>query len=96
MAAPHEDPLATRRYDREHFTVATGATIYVCGACGKRSPTREPGLHSDPGWDESCMLKAVLCHNPPEYRGRSEDWQDEKWGYRWQAVGTLHHSDTLP
>jgi hypothetical protein len=40
---------------------APEGTIFVCGACGKTSKSiygdRNPGL----GWDESCMLNAVLC-----------------------------------
>jgi|KBSMisStaDraftv2_1062788.scaffolds.fasta_scaffold27979_8 hypothetical protein len=36
--------------------------IWVCAACGKTAEDRYgiEGVHS-PGWDESCMLKAVLC-----------------------------------
>lgn len=50
---------------------ATGATLWICSACGKRAMTRwgidEHGCSTalDPGWDESCALNAVLCHNPP-------------------------------
>ena len=35
---------------------------FVCACCGKRSSTRY-GIHGerDRGWDESCMLHAVLC-----------------------------------
>ncbi len=56
---------------------ATGQ-VWVCGACGKTSRTRYgfiddgTGRGADytpdgervaaPGWDESCMLNAVLCH----------------------------------
>lgn len=32
--------------------------LWVCGACGKRSQSRY-GFDT-PGWDESCMLNAVL------------------------------------
>lgn len=46
---------------------APGGQIYVCGACGKTSPTRYGFDENnrdvgDRGWDESCMLNAVLCH----------------------------------
>lgn len=36
--------------------------IWVCGACGKTAIDRYgmEGIHSS-GWDESCMLNAVLC-----------------------------------
>lgn len=33
--------------------------VYVCGACGKTSKTKN-GFDT-PGWDVSCMLHAVLC-----------------------------------
>lgn len=36
--------------------------IYVCGACGKRSRDIYGEQAIDSGWDESCMLNAVLCH----------------------------------
>lgn len=36
--------------------------IWVCGACGKRSHDRYGYQKIDQGWDESCMLNAVLCH----------------------------------
>jgi len=42
--------------------VAPEGTIYVCGACGKTSKNicgDEP--ENSLGWDESCMLNAVLC-----------------------------------
>ena len=39
-------------------TAAPG-TIFVCGVCGKTSPTRY-GLDTR-GWDASCMMHAVLC-----------------------------------
>lgn len=36
--------------------------IWVCGACGKTAIDRYgmEGAHSH-GWDESCMMNAVLC-----------------------------------
>jgi len=43
------------------FKPCASAHIYVCGACGKTSRTRAPSPVSDRGWDESCMLNAVLC-----------------------------------
>lgn len=41
---------------------ALKGTIWVCAACGKTHKDRygEDG-EGDRGWDESCMLKAVLC-----------------------------------
>lgn len=41
--------------------------IYVCGACGRTSPTRS-GYDADGkkvasgSWDEACFLNAVLCY----------------------------------
>ena len=36
--------------------------IWVCAVCGKTAEDRYgiEGVHSS-GWDESCMLHAVLC-----------------------------------
>jgi hypothetical protein len=39
---------------------APDGTVWVCGACGKRASNRYTGGISH-GWDESCMLHAVLC-----------------------------------
>lgn len=36
--------------------------VFVCSACGKRSGDRYGSLAIDHGWDESCMLNAVLCY----------------------------------
>lgn len=41
--------------------------IYICAACGKTSPTQygfdeNNKKVSDYGWDESCMLHAVLVY----------------------------------
>jgi hypothetical protein len=56
--------------------------VWVCQACGKTSRTKygfldngersfEDGTPvSDPGWDESCMLHAVLC----EYPKKGDTW----------------------
>lgn len=52
--------------------VAPEGAMYVCGACGKRSRDLY-GEHSyDQGWDESCMLNAVLCAYKAE---RSWDYE---------------------
>lgn len=48
-------------------TPAPEGQVWICGACGKRSRTRygfdadEKPTTLDWGWDESCMLHAVLC-----------------------------------
>lgn len=41
--------------------VAGSGQVYVCGACGKRSRDLFGNQKIDQGWDESCMLNAVLC-----------------------------------
>lgn len=54
--------------------------IWVCGACGKTHSDRY-GCEGEgsPGWDESCMLNAVLCHDAKRF--------DEDGILRWQAIG---------
>lgn len=49
--------------------------VWVCAACGKVSRTRMPTDDSDIGWDESCMLKAVLC-------------SDAKVGGKWKPTAS--------
>lgn len=44
--------------------------IFVCGACGKTSRTRMPTRSSAVGWDESCMLNAVLCYSEKDSNGK--------------------------
>jgi hypothetical protein len=41
---------------------AKPGTVFVCGACGKRSRTRYglDGAAIDKGWDVSCMMNAIL------------------------------------
>lgn len=39
---------------------APDGAVWVCCACGKRAANRYTGGISG-GWDESCMLSAVLC-----------------------------------
>jgi len=48
--------------------------IWVCSACGKTSRTkygftRDNRNVADKGWDESCLLNAVLCYGD----GREND-----------------------
>ena len=42
---------------------APDGAIWVCGACGKTHKDQY-GIEGagSPGWDESCMLHAILCH----------------------------------
>jgi len=44
---------------RPQPNIAPPGRIWVCGACGKTTLDKYGG---DRGWDESCMLNAVLCH----------------------------------
>lgn len=41
--------------------VAEEGQVFVCTAYGKRSKDRYGELKISEGWDESCMLKALLC-----------------------------------
>lgn len=47
--------------------IAPEGQVWVCGACGKRARSRygfdaqHQSTAIDRGWDESCMLNAVLC-----------------------------------
>jgi hypothetical protein len=45
--------------------------VFVCACCGKRSKDRYGDEAIDTGWDESCMLHAVLCHDE---RGEDGSW----------------------
>lgn len=65
--------------EREGTTPAPAGQVYVCGACGKTSTTRY-GLDAANGWDESCMLHAVLCFT-------------KKVKGVWQAVPTPEQGD---
>lgn len=40
---------------------AAAGTVYVCVACGKRSRDLYGDQAISGGWDESCVLNAVLC-----------------------------------
>lgn len=42
-------------------TIAPAGQVWVCGACGKRSRDQYGYQAISRGWDESCMLNAVLC-----------------------------------
>ena len=53
--------------------IAPDPLVWVCGACGKRARSRygfdaqERSTAIDRGWDESCMLHAVLCTPNPAH-----------------------------
>lgn len=42
--------------------VAPEGQVWVCTACGKRSKDIFGKEKIDRGWDESCMLHALLCY----------------------------------
>ena len=50
-------------------TPAPEGQVWICGACGKKSRTmygfdaENKSTAIDRGWDESCMLNAVLCYS---------------------------------
>jgi hypothetical protein len=48
---------------------APEGTIFVCAYCGKTARWRYCAAN---GWDESCMLHAVLCH---EQKGLDGKWR---------------------
>jgi len=50
--------------------IAPEGQIYICGACGKRSKSLY-GIDDaiDSGWDESCMLNAVLVYKDKTLSG---------------------------
>jgi hypothetical protein len=50
--------------------IAPEGQMYVCGACGKRSKS-EYGIDDaiDSGWDEACMLNAVLVYENKTLNG---------------------------
>lgn len=54
--------------------VAAEGTVWVCAACGKTSRDRYGEQRISRGWDESCMLNAVLCFDPPEMRDGRPAW----------------------
>ena len=41
--------------------IADPGYVFVCGACGKTSQDQYGYLNHSYGWDESCILNAVVC-----------------------------------
>jgi hypothetical protein len=41
--------------------IAPEGQVFVCGACGKRSRDLFGEQRINRGWDESCMLNALVC-----------------------------------
>lgn len=61
---------------KEGTTPAPIGQVWICGACGKTSPTKygfnEHDINvAEPGWDESCMLNSVLCVESSIQRGEN-------------------------
>jgi len=48
-------------YDKDRYALA--GQVWVCGACGKTADKDRFGIEGavSSGWDESCMLNAILC-----------------------------------
>lgn len=43
--------------------IARPGTLWICAACGKKHTDRYgQGGRGSYGWDESCMMNAVLCY----------------------------------
>lgn len=47
--------------------LAPPGTIWVCAMCGKTARDR---FDAPRGWDESCMMNSVLCHEPRGSNGQ--------------------------
>jgi hypothetical protein len=66
-----EDSSNTSLEDK--YPVAVPPQRYVCPACGKTSSVKwGKARDTSPGWDESCMMHAILCNPAPE--GSSHKW----------------------
>lgn len=42
--------------------IAPKGQVFVCGCCGKQSKDRYGDQKISSGWDESCMMHAILCY----------------------------------
>jgi len=71
MSDPYFESEEYRQEVKAGTTPAPQGQIWVCAICGKRARTRygfdehQKSTALDAGWDESCMLHAVLCHESP-------------------------------
>jgi hypothetical protein len=52
---------------RGELKFAPAGTVWVCAACGKTARDRFEG---ERGWDVSCFMNAVLCHEPRGSNGQ--------------------------
>lgn len=50
---------------------APAGQVWVCGACGKRSRDLYGEVDAMYGWDESCVMNAVLCYE--------KEHSDDRW-----------------
>ena len=49
--------------------IAPEGQIFVCSCCGKRSKDKYGFHRIDYGWDVSCVLNSVLCHEKKDSNG---------------------------
>lgn len=52
--------------------------IFICACCGKRSMDLYGDKAIDSGWDESCIMNAVLCYAEKKF--------DEHGVLGWEAI----------
>jgi hypothetical protein len=69
--------------DKYGNRIALDGQVYVCGACGKRSRDLFGFQKISYGYDESCVLNAVLCHDDPE---ADRDARMRRGEAPWRAV----------
>lgn len=65
------------------YDLAPDSQVWVCAACGKTSRSRygfdvNGDRVASGGWDESCMMNAVLCHAPRGLDGWKPIVSDEE------------------
>jgi hypothetical protein len=63
--------------------IAPKGAVWVCQACGRRSKDRYGYKRISSGWDESCMINAVLCKKDSlEFKGniviKADPWKEDK------------------
>lgn len=64
---------------------APDGEVFVCACCGKQSRDLYGSEAISAGWDESCMLNAVLCYDRKRF--------DENGLFSWHAVQTQTTDD---
>lgn len=63
--AADEDANSVVGEHGQYHRVAKDGFVFVCRACGKQSKDNFGYQSISRGWDESCMLNAVLCEAKP-------------------------------